>query len=128
MAHARRRRAARFSVGTDYSTSSPFYICDDNVASSVRPAALLAPNPIQTNAIMSWVATPRAVARVRAAICQAAPIKKTYGINTDSGWVAYARRRQFARVMALRSALRAEGGAARRMLLFYSSFAVSAAR
>jgi len=81
---------------------------------------------IQTDAIMSWVATPRAVARVRAAICQAAPIKKTYG--TDSGWVAYARRRQFTRVMALRSALRAEGGAARRMLLFYSSFAVSAAR
>ena len=30
---------------------------------------ILAPNPIQTNAIMSWVATPRAVARVRAAIC-----------------------------------------------------------
>ena len=36
--------------------------------------------------------------------------------------------KRFHRVMALRSALRAEGGAARRMLLFYSSFAVSAAR
>ena len=59
--------------------------------------------------------TPRAVARVRAAICQAAPIKKTYG--TESGWVAHARRWQFARVMALRSALRAEGGAARRIVV-----------
>ena len=113
----------------DYVPIENLNTCEDymvTLATEPRPAALLAPNPIQTNAIMSWVATPRAVARVRAAICQAAPIKKTYG--TDSGWVAYARRRQFARVMALRSALRAEGGAARRMLLFYSSFAVSAAR
>ena len=92
-------------IGTDYSTSSPFYICDDDVASSMRPAALLAPNPIQTNAIMSWVATPRAVARVRAAICQAAPTKKTYG--TDSVWVAHARRWQFARIMVLRSVVSA---------------------